>query len=87
MSPAYGGDVVQLGAYTAIAAERRPYFDAFWQEMRPLAARPHWGKELDHKAEEIRSIYPMAERFIALRGDLDPGRVFANEFLDRVLGP
>ena len=87
MSPAYGGDVVQLGAYTAIAAQRRAYFDTFWQEMRPLGARPHWGKELDHGAEEIRSIYPMAERFVALRQDLDPRRVFANEFLDRVLGP
>jgi hypothetical protein len=28
----------------------------------------------------------MAERFIALRDELDPDRIFANRFLDRVLG-
>lgn len=85
MSPAYGGDVVQLGAYTALPAHRRAYFEAFWGEMRALGARPHWGKEMDHSAGEIRALYPMAERFIALREELDPGRVFANRFLDRVL--
>jgi L-gulono-1,4-lactone dehydrogenase len=86
MSPAHGGDSVQLGAYTALPAQRRAYFDAFWQEMRALGARPHWGKEMDHMAAEIRSLYPMAERFCALRETLDPARVFANRFLDRVLG-
>ena len=86
MSPAYGGDAVQLGAYTALPAQRRAYFDAFWQEMRPLGARPHWGKELDHHAEEIFALYPMAARFTALRDELDPRRVYANRFLDRVLG-
>ena len=86
MSPAYGGDVVQLGAYTALPAHRRAYFDAFWQEMRALGARPHWGKEMDHSAAEIRELYPMSERFIALRDELDPHRVFANRYLEHVLG-
>ena len=86
MSPAYGADSVQLGAYTALPAQRRAYFDAFWREMRALGARPHWGKEMDHTAPEIRSLYPMAERFLALRDTLDPSRMFANRFLDRVLG-
>lgn len=86
MSPAYGGDVVQLGAYTALAAHRRVYCDAFWEEMRELGARPHWGKEMDHTGAEIRELYPMAGRFLELREELDPGRVFANPFLDRVLG-
>jgi FAD/FMN-containing dehydrogenase len=86
MSPAHGGDVVQLGAYTGIGGHRRAYFGEFWREMRPLGARPHWGKELDHGAPEIASLYPMADRFIALRDEIDPGRVYANRFLDRVLG-
>lgn len=86
MSPAYGGDVVQLGAYTGLRGHRRAYFDGFWREMRPLGARPHWGKELDHRAPDIGSLYPMADRFVALRDEIDPGRVYANQFLDRVLG-
>ncbi len=87
MSPAYGGDVVQLGAYTAVRPHRDRYFDAFWRAMRPLGARPHWGKRLDHDAAEIRALYPMAGHFAALRDELDPRRVFTNAFLDRVLGP
>lgn len=86
MSPAYGGDVVQLGAYTGLRGHRRAYFDEFWREMRPLGARPHWGKELDHGALEIGSLYPMADRFVAARDEIDSGRVYANQFLDRVLG-
>jgi L-gulono-1,4-lactone dehydrogenase len=86
MSPACGGDVVQLGAYTALPGHRRAYFGAFWDEMRTLGARPHWGKEMDHSAAEIRALYPMANRFSALRDELDPERLFANGFLDRVLG-
>jgi hypothetical protein len=78
MSPAYGGDVVQLGAYTALPGHRRAYFDAFWEEMRALGARPHWSKEMDHTGAEIRALYPMTERFIALRDELDPDRIFAN---------
>jgi FAD/FMN-containing dehydrogenase len=86
MSTAYGGDVVHLGACTGLTGERHIYFDNFWREMRPLGARPHWAKEMDHDAAEIRSLYPMAERFIQLCDELDPERVFSNRFLDRVLG-
>lgn len=87
LSPAFGRDTVQLGAYTSLARDRRAFFDGFWREMRPLGARPHWGKELDHGAREIRSLYPMADRFVAARDEIDPSRVYANQFLDRVLGP
>jgi FAD/FMN-containing dehydrogenase len=87
MSTAYGGDVVHLGACTGITGQRHAYFDAFWREMRQLGGRPHWAKEMDHEASEIRSLYPMASRFVALRDELDPQRVFANRFLDRTLGP
>lgn len=87
MSTAYGRDVVHLGASTGMTGARRDYFDAVWREMRPLGARPHWAKEMDHSAEEIRALYPMADRFVALRDEWDPKRVFTNRFLERTLGP
>ncbi len=86
MSPAQGADVVQLGAYAGETLEVDRYFAAFWREMRELGARPHWGKETDHDAAEVGSLWPLARRFGELREELDPGRVFANAFLDRVLG-
>jgi FAD/FMN-containing dehydrogenase len=87
MSTAYGGDVVHLSACTGMTGPRHEYFEGFWREMAVLGGRPHWAKEMEHDASEIRSLYPMAGRFLALRDELDPQRVFANRFLERTLGP
>ncbi len=86
LSPAYGGDTCQLGAYTTDGPDRARFFAGFWEAMRPLAARPHWGKELDHDAIEIAALYREMKRFAALRDELDPERVFTNPFLRQVLG-
>jgi FAD/FMN-containing dehydrogenase len=86
MSPAQGADTCQIGAYTTNGPDCTTYFDRFWQVLRPLGARPHWGKELDHDASEIRSLYPEFERFVALRAALDPDAVFGSRFLRRMLG-
>ena len=86
MSPAHGADTCQIGAYTTDGPDCSPYFDAFWRVMRPLGARPHWGKELDHTAAELRPLYPCFDRFADLRRSLDPHGVFGGAFHDRVLG-
>jgi L-gulonolactone oxidase len=85
MSPAFGGDACQIGAYCW--GPRAPaYFAAFWREMRALDARPHWGKELDHGAEEVHALWPRVSDFLALRDELDPDRVFGSAFHTSVLG-
>lgn len=86
LSPAHERDVVSLGACTAVTRHRQTYFRAFWQDMRPLGGRPHWAKEMDHEADELRALYPMMDRFLAVRNEWDPDRVFSNRFVDRVLG-
>ena len=87
MSPAYGVDTCQLGAY-CYGRAATPYFAAFWREMRAMGgARPHWGKEMDHTAAEIRALYPRAADFIALRDELDPDRLFGSPFHRQILGP
>ena len=86
LSPAQGGDTCQIGAYTTNGPDCSSYFDAFWRALRPLGARPHWGKELDHDAAELRELYPDFDRFGALRDELDPDRVFSGPFHRRVLG-
>jgi L-gulono-1,4-lactone dehydrogenase len=87
MSPAYGADTCQIGAYCW--GPRSPaYFASFWRVMRALrCARPHWGKEMDHTAEEVRALWPRVKDFLALRDALDPDRVFASSFHTRTLGP
>ena len=86
MSPAYGGDVAQLGAYMGETPETDRYFDAFWRAMRAIGARPHWGKEMAHARGEIAQAFPRFDRFVALRDELDPQRTFSSPFVARVLG-
>jgi len=86
LSPAFGADTCQIGAYSTNAPDCTSYFDGFWQVMRTFGARPHWGKELDHTAADLRPLYPAWDRFLALRDELDPDHVFGGAFHARVLG-
>lgn len=86
LSPAYGGDTCQLGAYATDGPHRERYFAGFWEAMAGLEARPHWGKELHQDGAELAPLYPAYQDFLALRDALDPERVFDNAFLRQVLG-
>src|SRR5262249_51038827 len=86
MSPAQGADTCQIGAYMGGVPGVDAYFAGFWRELRALGARPHWGKEMDHGADELRPLYPRMDQFLALRDALDPDRRFAGAFLTRILG-
>ncbi len=86
LSPASGADTCQIGAYAGSVPDVDRYFSGFWRELRPLAARPHWGKELDHHHDELRPLYPHWQRFAALRDRLDPGRILSTPFQVRILG-
>lgn len=64
-----------------------PYFRAVDALLRGYEGRPHWGKIHFQDAAELEGRYPRFADFRALRDRLDPDRVFANAYLDRVLGP
>lgn len=84
LSPASGADTCQIGAYSTDGPDRERYFRGFWEEVG--TARPHWGKELHHTAEELRPLYPCWQEFQSLRAALDPDLVFDGPFLRQVLG-
>ena len=56
------------------------------ERLAPFAPRPHWGKLFTLAPETVQAQYPDLDRFRALRDRLDPGRVFRNEYVDRLLG-
>ena len=56
------------------------------ERLAPFAPRPHWGKVFTLAPEQVQEQYPDLDRFRALRDRLDPGRVFRNEYVDRLLG-
>jgi xylitol oxidase len=54
--------------------------------LRPLAARPHWGKAFVSRAAEIAPLYERLPDFVALMERLDPRGAFRNGWLEeRVL--
>ena len=86
LSPAYGADTCQIGAYTTNVPDGDRYFAGFWREMNRLNARPHWGKEHDHRSEALCLLYPKWPSFQKLRMEFDPARTFSSPWVRQTLG-
>ncbi|MEV7631445.1 D-arabinono-1,4-lactone oxidase [Microbacterium sp. NPDC089318] len=86
MSTAFGRDTAYIAVHRYWRVDPREYFDAVEQIMLAHGGRPHWGKLHSLSAEQLRERYPRFDDFVALRDRLDPGRLFANRHLERILG-
>lgn len=64
----------------------RRFFDSMEDILGAAGGRPHWGKMHRLDAAALRPRYPRFDEFVALRDELDPTGVFANAYLDRVIG-
>ena len=62
------------------------YFREVEAIMMDHGGRPHWGKLHNRHADSLAGAYPGFNEFVAVRDRLDPGRVFANDYLRQVLG-
>ncbi len=86
LSTAYRRDSVYLAFHTHRHAEHERYFALMEAVMKDHDGRPHWGKLHGRDAAGLAPRYPRFDDFLALRDKLDPGRVFTNDYLNRVLG-
>jgi len=86
LSPAYDRDsaVVAFHQYHRMPHER--WFGICEDVLGAVGGRPHWGKMHRLAATALRERYPRFGDFAALRDEVDPSRVFANPYLERVLG-
>ena len=87
LSPASADDTLYLAVHVNAQSDHRDYFNAVEALMRSHGGRPHWGKLHNRTAEDLADAYPRWQDFQVMRDRLDPGRVFTNPYLDRVLGP
>jgi FAD-linked oxidoreductase len=87
LSPAHERDTAYVAVHQYRGMEWRPYFEAVEAIMNDYGGRPHWGKRHFQTAATLSERYPAWEEFQRARDTLDPGRVFSNEYTDRVLGP
>lgn len=86
LSTAHGRETGYVAVHRYWREDHLEYFRAVEQIMRDLGGRPHWGKIHFQNAESLAGLYPRFGDFLAVRDRLDPERVFANAYLDRVLG-
>ena len=86
LSTAHGRASGYIAVHRYWREDPTEYFEAVEQIMVDFGGRPHWGKMHTLDASILRSRYPRFEDFVALRDRLDPERMFANAYLDRVLG-
>ena len=86
MSPAYGRPTGYVAVHVYHKFEFEPYFREVEAIMNAHEGRPHWGKLHFQTAQTLRSRYPMWDQFLGVRHRMDPDFVFANTYLERVLG-
>jgi L-gulonolactone oxidase len=87
LSPAHERDTAYIAVHQYRGMEWRPYFEAVEEIMGDYAGRPHWGKRHFQTAATLAPLYPAWAQFQEARDELDPKRVFTNEYAARVLGP
>jgi len=87
LSPSHERDTAYIAVHQYRGMEWRPYFEAVEAIMDEYGGRPHWGKRHFQTAATLAPRYPAWGEFQRARDVLDPGRTFANEYTDRVLGP
>jgi FAD-linked oxidoreductase len=86
LSTASGRDTAYVAVHQYRRREHDAYFAAVENLCRKAGGRPHWGKLHGLSAAELRPLYPRFDDALAVRDRLDPERVFANAYTERVLG-
>jgi D-arabinono-1,4-lactone oxidase len=75
MSPAYGNDMVRVDFLWFKGNTGNPvvdYFPQFWQLLRDMGFRLHWGKYLLEDHPYLQAQYPQWQAFMQVRHTLDP---------------
>jgi FAD-linked oxidoreductase len=86
LSTASGRATGYIAVHRHYREDQRAYFSAVETIMKAHEGRPHWGKMNQRTAEDLAPVYPHFGDFLKVRDRLDPDRVFANDYLRRVLG-
>lgn len=86
LSPAYGRDSAYIAVHQYRGMAYAEYFSAVEAIFKNHGGRPHWGKLHTRTAADLAALYPMWERFHAVRRRIDPGGLFVNAHLRALFG-
>ena len=85
LSSVYQRDSVTLSVHESPDKPYQRYFDDVEAIFRNHDGRPHWGKLHSHRARDLQPLFPMWDRFSAVRDRLDPQQRFLNPYLRGLL--
>ena len=85
LSVTQGEDSVTISIHDAAEAPHWDFFREAEVLFRRFDGRPHWGKLNFLEPAEWRRIFPLLDRFTAVRCRLDPDGVFLNDYLRPIL--
>lgn len=86
LSTAHGRASGYIAVHRYYREDPAEYFRAVEELLVGFGGRPHWGKMHNRDAAALAADYPRFADFVAVRDRLDPDRLFANPYLNRVLG-
>jgi L-gulonolactone oxidase len=86
LSTASGRSSMYLAFHVNAQTDHTAYFTGVEDILRRYDGRPHWGKLHTRTAADLEPAYPQWADYQKVRDRLDPDRLFANEYLRRVLG-
>ena len=84
LSTAHGRDTAWVAVHQYHRMDHTRYFDAVQAILRDYEGRPHWGKMHSLDAAQLAELYPRFADAMAVRDRVDPGRLFGNDYLERV---
>jgi L-gulono-1,4-lactone dehydrogenase len=86
LSTAHGRHTAYIAIHQYKGLPYQEYFDLFESIVAGVGGRPHWGKMHSLEAARLAELYPRFSDFTNVRSSVDPGGVFANPYLTKVLG-
>jgi len=86
LSTAYGRDSAYVAIHQYVGLPYQEYFQLFESVASAAGGRPHWGKMHTRDAAYLTGAYPRFADFLRVRDETDPGRLFANRYLEQVFG-
>jgi L-gulono-1,4-lactone dehydrogenase len=86
LSTASGRSTMYLAFHVNAQTDHTDYFNGVEDILRRYDGRPHWGKLNTRTVADLEPAYPRWAEFATLRDRLDPDRLFANDYLRRILG-
>lgn len=87
ISPAYGRPSVSISVHQNAGLPFQDFFADIEPIMRAYGGRPHWAKKHTMKAADLKALYPEWQRFLDIRGQMDPDGIFMSPYLRELFQP